>query len=64
MTLKEKYKEAMEAYKQTVENWNTLIEKDASLPNIVWNKLLAEMEEAKRKADEAWAEYLHKEILA
>lgn len=64
MNLKETYLNAMEAYKQSVENWNILIEKNVNLPDCAWDKLLTEMEEAKKTADKAWTEYMNKEILA
>lgn len=62
--MKEKYLQAKEAYKQTIENWNTLIEKNVKLPDFAWNRLAEEMEIARINYEKAWNEYLYKELLA
>lgn len=64
MTLKERYLNAKENYRTTVENWNTCIDKNVNLPDCAWDKLLKEMEDAHALMESAWREYMNKEILA
>lgn len=64
MTLKERWMKAKEEYRQTVENWNTLIERNVSLPECAWDNLYKEMEEAADAMKKAWKEYMNKELFA
>ena len=62
MTYKERYLKEQEKYVLYRESWNTLIDRGIQLPDSVWDCLHHEMEEARKKSDAAFAEYLHKEV--
>ena len=62
--LKNNYIKAVEHFKMLVDDWNTCVDRNVSLPDFAWDKMLFEMEEAKRNADRAWKEYLNKELFA
>lgn len=64
MALKEKFLQAKENYRITVENWNTAIERNVSLPDVGWDNLLKDMEKAAEEVKAAWREYRDKELLA